>query len=106
MEKTSTEVLGFACPSIFVDTTLVLLKISNGFIFINLSFKFISPLLVISKYSFTMKFIVNNYASSFGNGKSHYFNFDLYNSNGKQLLNASINKVYILLMKLLYLYCL
>ena len=39
----------------------------------------------------TMKFVVNNYANSFGNGKSHYFNFDLYSSNGKQLLNASIS---------------
>ncbi|WP_159426744.1 hypothetical protein, partial [Clostridium mediterraneense] len=39
----------------------------------------------------TMKFVVNNYTDSFGNGKSHYFNFDLYNSNGEKLFNTSIN---------------
>ena len=39
----------------------------------------------------TMKFIVNNYTDSFGDGKSHYFNFDLYNSNGDKILSSSIN---------------
>ncbi|WP_055070254.1 hypothetical protein [Clostridium massiliamazoniense] len=39
----------------------------------------------------TMKFIVNNYDNSFGNGKSHYFDLDLYNSNGKKILTSSIN---------------
>ena len=51
LTETSTDVFGFACPSILVDITLLELKISNGFILINLSFKFINPLFVISKYS-------------------------------------------------------
>ncbi|WP_066874199.1 hypothetical protein [Clostridium mediterraneense] len=39
----------------------------------------------------TMKFIVNNYADSFGDGKSHYFNFNLYNTNGDKILSSSVN---------------
>ena len=39
----------------------------------------------------TMKFVVNNYSSSFGNGQSHYFDLTLYNSQGQQISTSSIN---------------
>ena len=39
----------------------------------------------------TMKFVVNNYTDSFGNGKSKYLDLGLYSSNGQKLLDVSIN---------------
>ena len=39
----------------------------------------------------TMQFTVNNYSNSFGNGQSHYFDLTLYNSQGQEISNSSIN---------------
>ena len=38
-----------------------------------------------------MQFTVNNYSNSFGNGQSHYFDLTLYNSQGQEISNSSIN---------------
>lgn len=39
----------------------------------------------------TMKFNINNYSSSFGNGQSKYLNLSLYSSTGDKIIDSSIN---------------